>query len=87
MTIQNFKLDRRKMSPFLYFCFLLADKASLTLFAKRKQKYQNGNIDKKLTRPCVFLVISAKSTFVSWFVFVGTHCFTKNTSYMVPNCS
>ena len=31
-----------------YFCFLLADNASLELSAKRKQKYQNGNIHRKL---------------------------------------
>ena len=31
-----------------YFCFLYAYKASLALYAKRKQKYQNGNIHRKL---------------------------------------
>jgi hypothetical protein len=34
--------------PVQYFCFLLAYKASLALYAKRKQKYQNGNIHRKL---------------------------------------
>ena len=34
-----------------YFCFLLAYKASLALYAKRKQKYQNGNIHRKLKVP------------------------------------
>jgi hypothetical protein len=33
------------------FCFLLAYKASLALYAKRKQKYQNGNIHRKLKVP------------------------------------
>jgi hypothetical protein len=33
--------------PFWYFCFLLAHKARLALCAKRKQKYQNGNIHRK----------------------------------------
>jgi hypothetical protein len=32
-------------------CFLLADKASLALSAIRKQKYQNGNIHRKLKIP------------------------------------
>jgi hypothetical protein len=37
--------------PFWYFCFLLAHKGSFALYAKRKQKYQNGNIHRKLKVP------------------------------------
>ena len=38
----------RWILPFWYFCFLLGDKARLALSPKRKQKYQNGNIHRKL---------------------------------------
>ena len=43
----------RWILPFWYFCFLLAHtcKARLALYAKRKQKYQNGNIHRKLRVP------------------------------------
>jgi hypothetical protein len=41
----------RWILPFWYFCFLLDDKASLALSSKRKQKYQNGNIHRKLKVP------------------------------------
>ena len=34
-----------------YFCFLLAYKASLALYAKIKQKYQNCNLHRKLKFP------------------------------------
>ena len=37
--------------PFWYFCFLLQYKARLALYAERKQKYQNGNIHRKLKVP------------------------------------
>ena len=37
--------------PFSYFCFLLQYKARLALYCKRKQKYQNGNIHRKLKVP------------------------------------
>jgi hypothetical protein len=37
--------------PFWYLCFLLQSKASLALYWKRKQKYQNGNIHRKLKVP------------------------------------
>jgi hypothetical protein len=39
----------RWILPFWYLWLLLAHKASLVLWAKRKQKYQNGNIRRKLT--------------------------------------
>jgi hypothetical protein len=35
--------------PFWYFCSILAYKVRLALYAKVKHKYQNGNINKKLT--------------------------------------
>jgi len=41
----------RWILPFWYFCFISAYKASLALYAERKQKYQNGNIHRKLTVP------------------------------------
>ena len=41
----------RWILPFWYFCCLLADKARLALSATRKQKYQNGNIHRKLKVP------------------------------------
>ena len=44
-------LSFRWILPFWYFCFLLAYKASLALYAKRKQKHQNGNIHRKLKVP------------------------------------
>jgi hypothetical protein len=39
------------ITVFKYFWFLLGNKTSLALYPKRKQKYQNGNIHKKLTVP------------------------------------
>ena len=41
----------RWILPFWYFCFLLEDIASLDLSSKRKQKYQNGNIHRKIKVP------------------------------------
>jgi hypothetical protein len=41
----------RWILPFSYFCFLLQYKSSLALYCKRKQKYQNGNIHRKLKVP------------------------------------
>ena len=41
----------RWILPFWYFCFLFVNKASLALFTNRKQKYQNGNIHRKLRVP------------------------------------
>jgi hypothetical protein len=41
----------RWILPFWYFCFLFEDKARIALSSKRKQKYQNGNIHRKLKIP------------------------------------
>ena len=41
----------RWILPFWYFCFIFGYTASLDLYAKRKQKYQNGNIYRKLRVP------------------------------------
>jgi len=41
----------RWILPFWYFCFIFGYTASLNLYAKRKQKYQNGNIYRKLRVP------------------------------------
>ena len=37
--------------PFWYFCFLLTYKLRLAVYLKIKQKYQNGNIHRKLRVP------------------------------------
>jgi hypothetical protein len=37
-------LSFRWILPFWYFCYIFAYKANLDLYAKIKQKYQNGNI-------------------------------------------
>ena len=44
-------LSFRWILPFWYFCFLLGNVEGLALFPKRKQKYQNGNIHRKLRVP------------------------------------
>ena len=41
----------RWILPFWYFCFIFEDTASPYLYVKRKQKYQNGNIHRKLRVP------------------------------------
>ena len=50
-TVDVGTLSFRWIFPFWYFCFLLEDKARLALSSKRKQKYQNGNIHRKLRVP------------------------------------
>ena len=44
-------LSFRWILPFWYFCFIVEFTASLDLYVKRKQKYQNGNIHRKLRVP------------------------------------
>jgi hypothetical protein len=44
-------LSFRWILPFWYFCFIFEYTASLDLYVKRKQKYQNGNIHRKLRVP------------------------------------
>jgi hypothetical protein len=50
----------RWILPFWYFCFLLGDKARLALSPKRKQKYQNGNIHRKLKVPTSTILLRSK---------------------------
>jgi hypothetical protein len=70
---------------FWYFCLIWAYKASLALYAQIKQKYQNGNIHRKLTVLtsvilCWSYVQYFNSTKFSTAVTRKTHTFTVQRS-------
>jgi hypothetical protein len=52
--------------PFRYFCFFRAYKASLALYARIKQKYQNGNIHRKLRVATSTILCRPEVQYVYW---------------------